>query len=291
MATYEWLGGTGGFQTGANWSPSGPPGNGDTAIFNQRGTLGLTGADHSSITLTNLIIYKSFTLGIGDTTTAFKVGATNVQIGLNPDPSQSFSGPSQVNLDLAGIASGVVIYDSGQSAATPGYENILIKGTHTNNTFSMVSGTASVGIATKTGDTAYFATISANAGRLNIGSGCTCPSMTLGNTIQCTSYTGPTALTMTGSARLTTYGDFGITTATINGGTWVASHRKSSGASITTLNRNGGVIDFSLDPRALTITTCNEGAGTIKVFSSSQVTFTATVQSNGNFLSRTVSLS
>jgi hypothetical protein len=250
MSTYTWIGGTGAFQTGANWSPSGPPSNGDTAIFDQNGTLTLTGADHSSITLGNLIIYKSFTLGIGSITTAFKVGATNVQIGLNPDPSQSFSGPSQVNLDLAGIAATVVIYDSGQSNATPGYENILLKGTHTGNTFYMVSSTASVGIATKTGDLAYF-TISANGGRLNIGSGCTCPSMTLGNTIQCTSYTGPTALTINGSARLTTYGDYTITTATINGGTWVASHRKTAGNSITTLNRNGGSVDVSEDPRPI----------------------------------------
>lgn len=291
--TYVWTGASSGaFATAGNWSPSGPPTTGDTAIFDFNATQSLVGSDQSAITLAALIVYQSFLFAIGTTATALKIGATSVQIGQNLDPAASPAGPTRINLDLHTIASSVIVYNSGLALTDTGLENIRIKGNHTSNSFQLISSTVSVGLATNAvGDVANFPTIQANGGRLNIGSGCSCSSMSLGGNIICNAFSGPGTLTLSGNARLNTYGDYAITLATVSGGTWNASHRKSSGASITTLTRSGGTIDFSADPRALTVTTYNEGAGTLKVSSSSQVTFTTTVQSNSSFLQRQVSLS
>lgn len=292
MATYEWIGGTGVFQTGSNWSPSGPPASGDTAIFNHRGTLGLTGADHSgSVTLTNLFIDKSFLYGIGDATTPFKIGATNYRICFNPDPSQSFAGPTRVNLDLAAIESHGVVYDTGIAITDTGKENVRIKGTHAANTISILGGQQAVGIATTTGDTANFATMYINGGRVNIGSGTTIGLTSIGGNAQCTFQASPGTLTLGGSANLTTYGDFTIPVATIDGGTWTVSNRQDSGNSITTLTQNGGVLDFSKDPRTLTLQSFVQGQGTVRVFSSGQLGITSLTLASTNLLNRTVSLS
>lgn len=297
MSIYKWIGGTStNPATSTNYSPNGNPTTGDTLIFDGDATGDCAGADLSAATLAELHIRKSFTKSLGSTATAFKIGATLVFIGQNLEPSQTPSGPTRVVLDLAAAQSTVVIYGTGAGTPDTGLENIRIKGSHASNSLYMLGGTAAVGIGTNSvSDTATFATITVNGGRLNVGSGVTWTTMAVGGQGIVTTFAGGsgTTLTLDGSAQVESQGNYLIATVTVNGGTFKASHRKSSGASITTLTRSGSnaTVDFSADPRSVTVTTFNEGDGTLKVFNNSQVTFTTTVQSNGTKNTRTVSLS
>lgn len=288
MIITKWLGTlTGVFGTAGNWS-NGVPVTGDTAIFDQDATGDLAGSDQSAITLAAMIVYQGFLKSIGTTATPLKIASTLVQIGLQVDPAAQGGGAHRVVLDLHTVQTTVVVYNTGSSTPDTGLENVRIKGAHASNALYVLGGSVGVG-TNKVDDTAQFPTMACSGGRLNVGGGVTMTTLTYNGNAQGNIFSGLTTLTLNGQAKVASYGDYAITTVTLNGGDFLCNHRKNSGASITTLNQQGGNIDVSADPRALTVTTLNRGAGTFKRFSNTQVTITTLAENNGTNLSETKS--
>lgn len=293
MATYEWIGSVSGvWSLAGNWNPSGPPTSGDTAIFNQNATSNsCAGFNAASTLLAAMKIYQGYSLGIGTTATPLQVGATILEIGQQVDSGAVGGGPQRVILDVGTNQTSTVIYQTGNTTPDAGLENVRIKGSHSANSFSMLNGVVGLG-TNSVSDTGNFQTIAVSGGRLNVGAGMTWQTAAFSSNARGNLFAGgsTTTLTLSGNATVATWGDYLITTITGTGGTLILNHRKSSGASVTTLTTTGMNVDTSGDPRSLTITTHNEGAGSFKQFSTSQVTRTTTTPTNGSSLIRTVSL-
>lgn len=266
--SYYWTGATdGAFSTAGNWTPSGPPTTGDTAIFDGRSTRALVGSDESAATLAALKIYDSCRYDIGSSSTRLKIKSTLVDIGL-PSGDGSTATPGQVHLDLSTAATTVVVWKT-VLTGTGGIEPCTITATHTSNAMT-VGGSSIVGIATAApSDTSTFPAIVINgiSSRCRIGSGVT--------TTTVTQYAGDTVLraactTLNGiSGTLKTEGSGAITTANIS-----CSATLNSTGTITNLYvEAGGTADLSDLKSARTVTNAFV-AGSGRVVSGLHVTHT-----------------
>lgn len=296
--TYTWTGSvSSAFGTAGNWSPSGPPTTGDTVILDSNATADLAGSDQSAVTLANLYCYRSFSgKSVGTKATPLKIGVSGeVLIGLPSADNAASAGPYRFVIDLNATSPSVVIYQTGSTQPDTGLENTRITNCGSSAKIYMLGGIA--GISTNSNsDSSLAQLIEINGGQLNLGLGCNWAAGTIvanGGNLIVNSGSENCAMTVSGTAFVTTYGSYGIGTATIlTGGTLIANHRKgSTNNSFVLINRQGGTLNLTQDPRDIYIGTMTRGAGTINVFSSTQLHVTTNTVSNGNFLTETTSLS
>jgi hypothetical protein len=272
MSTYEWLGTTStAWATGANWSPSGPPADTDTAIFNHRGTAatGVAGSDQSLIELAILRVDSTFVYPFGTDLSPVIVDATLVEIGRPSNGPTAGAHSGRINLSLPDVASTIRVYGTKSSTTDSGKEPVRIKtGANANNLF--MTGSGRVGIATDAaGDTAQFTTVAClhTDATIVVGSGTT---LTNWRQEAGTGYLYGALTTWKQDAGTAyQYGSGAITTANVGG----TSYLNSSGT-ITTLNvYSGGHADLS-DSLAKTVTTINLYKGAKLTYDPSVITVT-----------------
>lgn len=297
MAVYHHTGSTDATWTNAgNWDPgTGPPGAGDTAIFNGRSTRALTGNPAASPQLAAIKQYMSCQFAFGTPSAPIAVCADNVEIGLEATDGSS-GGGAQFHIN-AGTNAGskFVIYNT-PSTGTTGLDPVTIKtGTPSAGNHSVYIEGGVAGIATGApGDAATILTIGATGGRLNLGPGMvTGWGLTLSGTGNPKVFVNSaTSGTITGYAgQLTTEGIGLIATGVCYGGSWFINHRLAT-AIFTNLTVQGGTVDFSGDPGTFIVTNYTRANGTVILASPSQMTVTTpTATSFGTFTKQTISLS
>lgn len=302
MAVYAWTGASDATWTaGGNWSPSGPPGAGDVAIFDGRATRALTGNPAGSPQLLAIKHYMSCAFAVGTTAAPIAVCADNVEVGL-PATDGSSGGGAQFHINTGTNAGSIFVVYNSPSTGTSGQDPVTIKtGTPSAGNHQLYVHGGVVGVATAApADAATIATIGMTGGILNLGLGMvTGWSLTLSGTGNPKAYTNTaTSGTITVYAgQLTTEGVGLIAALTLYGGTSLVNHRVSGGASITTLTLGGNnpstpTLDISGEPSGITITNTTLMKGRIIRANPTQITYTnAPTLSAGNSTTTTIGLS
>jgi hypothetical protein len=162
------------------------------------------------------------------------------------------SGSGRIKLDNQAVTTTLIVLSTGQPLDT-NLESVLWKGTGAGNAVTVDSG--SVGIAVFGNETSTVPTLNVNSGAVRCGAGVTLTSVT--------TY-GGTLVTNSGATTLKQYGgntvvySGNITTLSVISGT----AQYGGAGTITTLTvSTGGTIDFSIDPRAKTVTNCSLYSG------------------------------
>jgi len=246
------------WSTAANWTGGSAPANNDTVWIENSTVSLLYGLAQSSITLTALNIPNSFTgtVGLPERNGGgyyeyrdgyLAISATTVNIGDGPG-----TGSGRIKLDTGSNATTVNVYGSG-SPLERGRKAVLLKGTHASNVLNVTQG--SVGVCTLAGETGQFATVRVgyetqqdSDADVELGAGLTLATLTMsGGKVSLAN--GGTTVTQEGGT-LTIEGG-AITTLTIRGGTCIV---KGAGTITTAKVSGSGVLDFSQDLRAKTVT-------------------------------------
>lgn len=289
MANIKWLGGYTGDvnnvnQTG-NYSGSVLPVNSDNLYVeaNPTGTdYGMTvnPTALSAVTLSSLNVSQTYTGAVGNSTNAFTVGATIVNIGYQNGGSQPGVGSSFLSLNQGSTITTWNIYASAANSTMSNGGPIALQGSHTSNTLNLVAGIVSVAIDPP--QTAAIRTIN-SSGQLTLGQGVTTNSVNIYGGLTRIICGAVTATLSTGS--MITSGTGSIATMAINSG----SAKLNSSGSINSLSVATGTADFSGDPRPKTVaaaTVYNGGILNLNNGVKNSITLTtgiATVASPGQF--------
>lgn len=272
MSTYQWTGVSSTvWSTAGNWTPSGPPADTDTAIFDYLGTAaaGVAGSDQSIIELAALRIDSTYVYPFGTDGSPLIVDASLVEIGRPSNSPTAGTHSGRINLSLPDVASTIRVYGTKTSSTDSGKAPVRIK-TGANANYLYMSGAGRVGIATDSvGDTAQFTTIAClhEQATIIVGSGTT---LTTWRQEAGTGYLYGSLTTLKQDAGVVyQYGAGTITTVSIGG----TAYLNSSGT-ITTLNvYNGGHADLT-DSLAKTVTTINLYKGSKLSYDPSIITVT-----------------
>lgn len=253
MASYFWTGVTDGlWDTAGNWTPSGPPGGGDSAEFDHRAVRSMTGSPTGTPTLASVRIRASMprNIHIGTPTSPIAVGITSLVIGEDAPGTSGAAGSAQVCINLGSVQNATRII-RGAITGIGGLPAIQIKGTHNSNVLR-TEGPCSVGYGvSQPADTYVIATTSINGGSVTLGSGGTLTTINQNGGTAVVNAAFTTLNQQGGTMR--TEGTGAITTVNA-AGTFIGN----STGTITTLNvKDGGVADFSKNPAGRTVTTTN----------------------------------
>jgi len=259
----------------ANWSGSAVPVTGDDVIIDLPVSI-TSGLDQSSVTLASLTISAAFAkpavIGRPRTNASgypefrddyLKISATTVKIGVGDG-----IGSGRIKLDLGTAQSTIEI----RKSASPEEQNIpalLLKGTHASNALDVQSG--SVGVAAFGGESATLASLRTAAGSVVLcGEGCSVTTLQGEGTVQLNATV--TTLTQRGG-NWTVNGASNVTTLTQSAG--VLNYRGSGTIATSTV---GGLLDFSGDASARTMTDTTLKAGGRIMDPQDTVTFTNGIQ-------------
>ncbi len=276
------------YNTAGNFSGGAVPSSGDSLYIDARasGSSILYGLDQSAVTLAALYHYIGApTIGtvVAQTGTstgaALKISATIANLNLPATGGVSSTG-NLVNLNFGSNATTCTDYGSSYSG-TYGLPGTIIAGSHASNSF-IKNGGGSAGIGLLTANqSCNFPTISVHGGTLTTGPNTSHNAVTNnGGTVTLgragTTSTGGTVTNTAGT--LTINGSTVVGTLNNNGGTIKANNRPTVAA---TQNMNGGNVDYSDVSTVFTVSSLvwKDGLGTLKLFSPSQGTFTATTYS------------
>jgi hypothetical protein len=268
-----------------NWSGDTVPATNDTVVIRDTAGNIAWGLGQSAVTLTKLVIDKSYTGKIGlnsqafattadgaTTTTAapeyrsayLAISATTVAIGENQSQS-SPAGSQRIMLDLGSNQATVTIYGTASTSSETGRPAIRLKNVHVSSALYVRSAAGGVGVAIdQPGEVSTLALISisdeSTSSRVYTSSGVTLTTWTQygGNNVVDLAATLTTHTVRGGTCR--TEGDYTITTADYSGGTVYSNHIKSAGNAITTLNISG-TIDALGSTVARTWATVNAAVG------------------------------
>ena len=266
-----------------NWSGNAVPVSTDDVYFEEGAIDCLYGLGQSAVTLTSLNVHKRYTGKIGlpnrnangyseYRATYLAVSATTVTLG-----NGSGNGSGRIKLDTGINVATLFVFGTGATAEA-GLEPLLWKGTHASNAVNISYG--SLGIAVLPGETANV------SGGLRLGSTTGVTQRLFGGssgTVRCGSGVTLATITKDGGtletdSNITTLNNYGgdtvaksgnITTVTIGAGTLFYL----GVGTITTANISG-MIDFSRDERARTLTTTNLYRGGTINDPAKSVTFT-----------------
>jgi len=227
MAIITWIGTTGDFNTGANWSGGSAPTTGDTIILNGTSNVALTSnLNQSASTGVTLIITHASSAQIGTdvdgVATYLQIGASNVIIGRSDGGTGN--GSQLILLDLGSTASAVNILQSSSTSANQKYPPIGIKGTAV--TLTPSGGTT--GVAVRPGETATLAALKTTRG------GNSTPTIYLGSGVT------PTAISVD-AGTVNSLSDNTCASARVSGGTYNVS---GTGAH-TLLNVDDGTCNYT----------------------------------------------
>lgn len=288
-----------------NWSDNAVPVNGDTVYIKNSTTSILWGLDQSAVTLTKLVIDKSFTgkIGLrhyefatsadGATATAnlndprdtyLKISATESHIGIF-EGDGDVNGSGRIKIDFGSVSGqSCTVWDTASGATDTGYPSILLLMNH--NTFNLYvrSAPAAVGVAKGApNETSTLALCSISDDSENtqvqFGDGVTCTTWTQSGGDNILRAAATVTTVNVNGGNLVIEGDFTITTLNINGATVVDNHIKTSGNAVTTCNfyERGGSIDFTKSNVARTYATTNLKQQAALNFDKAVVTFTSLV--------------
>lgn len=266
----------------ANYSGGSLPTNGDDLVFEASASdvlynLGALAA----VILNSLTIKASYTGKVGlpevaatgyqeYRATYLAAGATTITIGQG---NGSKSG--RLKLNTGSVQTLLNVHDTGTPVEST-LEALLWKGTHPNNVVNILAG--SVGIAAFAGETATVATLNVGGGQVRCYPGCTLTTITqTGGTVE---FSGNvTTYNLKGGQANVLQSSPAPTLGTVagTGGTM----NLMSGATITTLNLYGAVLDCSKDPRAKTVSNCDVWAGATIRDPQKSVTWTNGIDVNG----------
>lgn len=277
------------FATAANWSGGVAPIAADDIIYAD-GSVNCCYDLNSSLDFASFTVRKTYTGKIGLPLNAFTTSAdgnTNDAAKTEYRDRYLICGPAVLNLGVAstigtptgssrikidndrGSASVCTVFGTA-SSADGNKPAVQYKAAHANADVFVRDAPGGFGIAVDApGETATVGDINVTADDtttlVEIGEG-----VTLTNFIQ----NGGTnflkaAATITkvevNDGELTTEGDYTVTTLESNGGTVLCNHIKTAAAAVTTLNMEGGEVDFLGNNEARTITTLNPNKGTIRM--------------------------
>lgn len=271
------------WNTADNWSGNVVPVNSDDVIIENSSNSIRWGLDQSAVTLTSLIIKKSFAgkIGLkekvfaqssnGETVTNadveyrdsyLNIKATDVQIGENLS-NASQTGSGLIKLDLDSVASTITVFDSASAAET---NKPAIQLLANNSSTQIFVREAKGGVGVAVGQPFETSTIS----RVDIGDSMTQSGVTLGAGVNITTWTQKSGTNFIEAATtittvsclggtLKTEGDFTITTANVgDSGVLLTNNIKTAGVAITTLNIESlGEVDTLESSEARTFTTVN----------------------------------
>lgn len=270
MASYFWTSTSSTDPTvGANWTKSDgttgtAPTTGDdvtiTAIPGS--TLANIGAaDMHLVTLSSLTISRSFTGTIGTAGVGgyWRVSATTLNIGVAGSGLNSTVGSGRIKLDLGTVVGTINVYATGSSTDT-GYEAVRILGSNASNLLNLV-GSGTVGVGTnQPGETATVlaANISGQGAVCNFGAGVTWTNANVASNAKFSARSGSSGTVSVAANSTATLSGTAAVASVNNSGTVNHQVRPAAGAASTTINNyTGGVIDFSGNPSAVTVTTLN----------------------------------
>jgi hypothetical protein len=250
------------WSTADNWSGDAVPVSTDDVFIENSSVSILYGLGQSAVTLTSLTIAQTFTGTIGlpernangyaeyrYTDGYLAISATTVNIGRGDG-----TGSGRIKLNLGSVAGTVNVHNTGGGVET-GIEALLLKGTSI-TALNVFGGSVGCGVISQlAGESTTITTLRMLGGTVRTGPACTISTKDqYGGTLN--SYFTVTTCNMAGGTHnhyIST-----MSTVTLNGG--VLNWYSPSNPTTVTIN-NGGVLDFSGDTRALTITNLDLYAG------------------------------
>jgi len=283
--TYVWDGSTDGdTTTAANWTPSGPPDDGDTVIFPAWATQAVDGnadfpaSSASGVGFARVTIEEGVTYDIGSR-------ATPLELWMDKDANTGvhIGGTGEYHLSPKDYEE-IVITEAGSAPATGRYAvNItgaLLDGTTTGAVRIYCEDNQSIGIGAEADSIGEVDELYVYGGDVTVGSGVTLndasaafPVVMTGGTL----VTNSPFTTATQSGGTWTHKTGAVTTLVVNSGT---CYYHSSGTATTSTVGDGGTLDFSQDSTARTLTTCEMYKGATLLDPNKTVTFTAAIDLN-----------
>ena len=243
MATRTWAGDDAttpyDWSVAGNWVEGSVPVSTDDVVIPAGSQKITAGLNQSAVTLNSLTVNSGYVQSIGASSGALQVAvATGTNVFLSPTGGTQYFdfGASAVDVEVLGTGS-----------PSTGFSAVNVVGSAL-DVVTLYNG--SLGIARIAGETATVTTLNVNAGALYTGSGATVTNLNSygGSTAN---YSGATTIKIYGGTVNAPQG----TNATVNviGGTF----RSSSSSTITTLNLDAGLADFSVGSVPRTVTTVN----------------------------------
>ena len=295
------------WDTDLNWSGGAVPVSADNVTIKDSSNNIAWGLDQNAVDLGNFIIEKSYTgllglrldafatdgAGVTNVTTATEyrdhyliIGYDNLDIGENiSQGSPAGSRRIKIDNDKAG-SSTITVHDTATTSTEVGLPSVRFLFGNSGQDLFVRKAPGGVGVAVdEANETSTMGDVNISdtttTAQVFIAAGVTITTFTqLGGNNVLQAAATMTSITLNGGL-LRTEGDYTITTATNNSGTWTCNHIKTAGDAITTLNVNGGLVDGLLSSEAriwgivnlevggriraddsfVTITTLNEPSG------------------------------
>lgn len=297
------------WSTASNWSGGAVPVNSDDVIIENSSVSIRWGLAQSAVTLTSLIIKKSFTgkIGLkekvfatssnGDTESTvdveyrqayLNIKATDAQIGEN-NQNNTAAGSGLIKLDLDSAASTTTIFGSAKAIET-NKPAIQLLAASASTIIYVRAATGGVGIAVGAPfETSTIASVnigdSMGSNGVQVGSGTTMTSYSQ-KSGTCFVEAAATVTTMdVDGGTLTLEGDYVVTNLNVNNGATVNDqHIKSGGNAVTNLNINsGGSVSHNGSSQARTIAVCNIFKGGTLTTDDDVVTITSQNYPTGSY--------
>ena len=271
-----------------NWSDGVVPATNDTVYFRGSSIPVAWGLDQSAVDLTAMFIDQTFTGKIGlrrdqfatsaDAATLdssvpeyrdsyLDIGYDALDIGLQRGPGTA-NGSTRIKIDNDRAAASETRIHNTASAGENNKAAVLLLAANASADIEVRAAPGGVGIGTdEPGETSTVGDITVTdtttASTVYVGEGVTLTNFTQrGGQNELNAAADITAVTTSGGTLLIT-GDYTITTFNQNGGTTTDNHTDST-AIITTLNCNGGTIDFTgRRVASRTVTTLNHEGGAV----------------------------
>jgi hypothetical protein len=279
-----------------NWSDGAIPGAGDTVIFSDNTINVCFGLDQNALAINDIFIEQTYTGKIGLDRTALVTSADGetldltkaeyredflridvdaIEIGKHVGTGTAI-GSQRIKIDNTSTgASTTKVFSTANTGAETNLPPVRLK--YNSTTADIFIRGGSVGIANdEPNETAIIGDLYLNGVNSNVFCGDGCQIQTVVQTngrslIQSTTTILSIALL---NGVMQTEGDFTATTIDLEDGTLYPNHIKSAGVAITTLNVNGGLVDFTRTSVLRTVTNVNLKVGASIRVNSDIVTMT-----------------
>lgn len=288
------------WSTADNWDPSGVPASADDVYIEDNAVNIMWGLDQNAADLDELIIRQSYTgkVGLnakefatssdGDTTNTakpeyrqdyLKIGWATGHVGQSFGPVAA-SGSQRLKLNNDKAAAAVTtVHGTAAAASETNLPALRLLLGHANHDLYVRSAPGGVGVAVeKASETSTCGLVSVSdtgsSSRVSLGAGVTVTTYEqLGGANILQAAATVTGITVKGGS-LQLEGDYTVTTMTVEDGTVLDNHLKSGGNAITTLNANGGTVDFRGSSQDRTAGTLNLAADATLHADGAVMTFT-----------------
>lgn len=246
MATRTWAGDDAttpnSWSVAGNWEEGSVPVSTDDVYIPANSAAITAGLNQSAVTLNSLTVNSGFIQNIGTSDGALQIGvAAGTNVFLSP------SGGTQY-FDFGSSTCDIEVLNTGGAAA--GLSAVYIVGTAL-DVVTLYNG--NLGVARLPGESSTITSLNQNGGSMVVGDGATVTTLKVQGG-SCTNYAGSTTTTIYSGTINAPKG--ANATVNVTGGNF----RSSSSSTITTLNLNGGVADFSVGSVPRTVTTVNVNA-------------------------------